>query len=497
MQPYLLGIDIGTGSTKAIAITYDGASLDSSQHYYPVKSPKPGYSEQDTEIIAEAFYSCITDVVKKIGYEPVAISFSSAMHSVIAVDENGNALADMITWADSRAEDIARQLRGSEQGAEIYKTSGTPIHAMTPLCKLMWLRQNQPGLFGRAYKFISIKEFLWYKLFRVFEIDYSIASATGLFDIIALTWNPAALGLAGLNAEKLSKPVNTTHTRNDLVPSIAGMLGLKTKIQFIAGASDGCCANLGSYADGPGIASLTIGTSGAVRITSPRPVYNYQAMVFNYLLNPKTFVCGGAVNNGGIILNWLVKSFLDNKLPGHSDYEKVFEQVSTIPAGSEGLLFLPYLYGERAPLWDTKTCGVYFNIKPCHTQEHFLRAGLEGICFTLNDVLNNLEKSSSTINLLHISGGFISAPVWVQILADVTGKTLKIVQQEDASALGAVFLGLDALQIERPPQSHNTAETTIKPNEASHSTYSNAFVVFKRLYATLQDTMHWVHDLGI
>ena len=122
-------------------------------------------------------------------------------------------------------------------------------------------------------------------------------------------------------------------------------------------------------------------------------------------------------------------------------------------------MFLPYLYGERAPIWDTKSCGVYFNIKPCHTQEHFLRAGLEGICFALNDVLNNLEKSSSALKLLHISGGFISSPVWVQMLSNITGKQLKIVQQEDASALGAVFLGMEALQIPQPLQKHNATES--------------------------------------
>ena len=307
MQPYLLGIDIGTGSTKAIAITYDGSSLDSSQHYYPVKAPKPGYSEQDPELIAEAFFSCITDVIKKIGYEPEAISFSSAMHSVIAVDDKGSALADMITWADSRSENIAQQLRDSEQGPQIYQTSGTPIHAMTPLCKVMWLRQNQPKLFDKTHKFISIKEFIWYKLFGSFEIDYSIASATGLFDIINLTWNPAALELAGISAQKLSDPVDTIYTRDDLAQLIIEKLGLKTRIKFVTGASDGCCANMGSYVNGAGVASLTIGTSGAVRITSPQPVFNYGAMIFNYLLNPKTFICGGAINNGGIILNWLVK----------------------------------------------------------------------------------------------------------------------------------------------------------------------------------------------
>jgi len=165
-----------------------------------------------------------------------------------------------------------------------------------------------------------------------------------------------------------------------------------------------------------------------------------------------------------------------------------------MPAGSDGLIFLPYLYGERAPLWDTKSCGVFFNIKPNHTQAHFLRAGLEGICFALNDVLNTLEQSSGPIKQLNISGGFISSSVWTQMLADITGKTLAIVQQEDASAIGAVFLAMDALDVPQPQLSLNK-ELMISPDLANHKTYQKMFPIFKKLYSTLKETMHFVHDM--
>ncbi len=495
MQPYLLGIDIGTGSTKAVAVDFNGETLGSSQHYYPVKSPQPGYSEQEPELILNAFINCITDIVKQFGAAPDAISLSSAMHSVICADQNGRPLADMITWADARSEKIAQELRDSEAGPGIYKTSGTPIHAMTPLCKLMWLREHQPKLFEATYKFISIKEFIWYRLFNEFQIDYAIASATGLFDILQLKWNDAACNLAGITPDKLSEPVNTIYKRNDLNYTLSASLKLNPSTSFIIGASDGCCANLGSFVTGPAAASLTIGTSGAVRITSPKPVYNYEAMIFNYLLYEHTLVCGGAINNGGNILNWLIKNFLNKTSPTPADYESVFNDIATVPPGSKGLLFLPYLYGERAPLWDTKSCGVFFNIKPAHTQACFLRAGLEGICFALNNVLQTVEESSAPIKQLNISGGFITATVWTQMLADVTGKTLAIVQQEDASAIGAVFLAMDALglAIDTKKPSANT-ELNIFPDQLNHQTYTDAFLVFKKLYNDLKDTMHWVYD---
>ena len=495
MEPYLLGIDIGTGSTKAVAMDTTGQFIGVSQHYYPVKNPQPGYSEQDPEVILQAFSSCITDMVIKTGQSPYAISLSSAMHSVIPVDADGKALVDMITWADSRSEDIAQKLRESPQGPGIYQASGTPIHAMAPLCKLIWLRQNQPELFNATHKFISIKEYIWYHLFKEFEIDYAIASATGLFDIIKLAWNPEALTLTGISTNKLSKPVNTGYKRDDLNPSLTAALKLDTKTIFVIGASDGCCANLGSFVTKPGMASLTIGTSGAVRITSTKPVYDFGAMIFNYLLNENTFVCGGAVNNGGIVLGWLIKTFFDITLPGHADYEALFAHVATIPAGSDGLIFLPYLYGERAPIWDSKSCGVFFNIKPGHTQAHFLRAGLEGICFALNDVLQSVEKSSAAITQLHISGGFITSPVWVQMLADITGKILVTVQQEDASAVGAIFLAAAALNLPGiGTQQPGEQPVSIHPDQTTQGSYQSNFSLFKRLYQHLKATMHWAHD---
>lgn len=496
MQSYILGVDIGTGSTKAVAVNFSGVALEGSQHYYPVKAPKPGYSEQDPEVILTAFVSCITEVIKRIGYAPVAISLSSAMHSVIAVDKAGNALSDMITWADARSEEIAGDLRNSAQGPAIYLASGTPIHAMTPLCKIMWLRKNEPLLFSNTYKFISIKEYIWHYLFGVFEVDYAIASATGLFNINTLQWNSAALILAGITENNLSEPVNTTHQRAGLSGKAAEDLKLPPETCFVTGASDGCCANLGSFVTTPDTASLTIGTSGAVRITSPRAIPDFEAMIFNYLLNEKTFVCGGAVNNGGIILTWLIKNFLGKMQPVAEDYLSVFETITAVAPGSAGLIFLPYLYGERASLWDTKSCGVFFNIKPEHTQAHFLRAGLEGICFALNDVLQTLEKSSPGIRILNISGGFITSPVWKQILADITGKELIITQQEDASAIGAVFLAMEALSIQLPEKNKSTVSTMdTVPIPQHHEKYLKSFQVFRKLYRDLRETMHAVRDL--
>jgi gluconokinase len=225
-----------------------------------------------------------------------------------------------------------------------------------------------------------------------------------------MQWSEQICAFAGVNISQLSAPVSTTYQRTDLLPEIAALLNIPTDTPIVTGAGDGCCANLGTGAIGEGIAALTIGTSGAVRVTGHQTVNNFAAMTFNYLLDEKTFVSGGAVNNGGIAVDWLLKNFLGKTTLTPPDYQELFATIDAIAPGSDGLLFLPYLYGERAPLWDAKASGAFINIKPQHTQAHFLRAGLEGICMALNNVLNSLESASGPVSQINVSGGLSTRP---------------------------------------------------------------------------------------
>lgn len=492
---YILGIDIGTGSTKAVAIDLGYKSVLSCQHHYPTFSSSPGYSEQDPEVIWQAFVRCINDTVNHRGSTPEAISLSSAMHSVIAVDHRGQALAPMMTWADSRSTAIAEQIRATDVGRNIYRSTGTPIHAMSPLCKLIWLRENQPELFSTAYKFISIKEYIWYRLFDEFSIDHSIASSTGLFDIEQRIWSTDALELAEINSSRLSEPVSTSYIRKGLSPSSAVLFKVHDT-SFIIGASDGCLANLGTHANIPGTAALTIGTSGAVRVASTKPVFNNETMIFSYLLDEQTYICGGPVNNGGITLQWLLRNITGREELTPGDYTELFSQVESTEAGSNGLLFLPYLTGERAPIWDTASCGTFFGLRLHHGQPHFARSVLEGICYALNDVLEAVAQDAGEIKEINVSGGFVHSTVWMQILADITGKNIILVQTEDASAIGATYLAVKAIGLEEQyPSPQGTNKEVIKPDLKKHECYRKYFMVYKQLYKDLKQTMRLLNDM--
>lgn len=494
---YILGIDIGTGSAKAVAVNDKNEVIATAQAYYATHNPEIGYSEQEPALIWNAFTKCISEVLTELRKQPAAISLSSAMHSLIPVNDQGIELGRMLTWADSRSEDIATRLRANDYAEQLYKTSGTPLYGMAPLCKIIWFRENQPALYEKTYKFIGIKEYIWYRLFHAFEVDFSIASATGLFDIRHLEWNRFALELSGITSDRLSAPVNTSYIRRDPHPATVQAMGLTANTPFVIGASDGCLANLGSLAIHEGIAALSIGTSGAVRMASTQPVFNFGAMTFNYLLDEQTFICGGAVNNGGMVVDWLLKDFMHVTSAASGGYEELFKLISTKPAGSDGLLFLPYLSGERTPIWDARSCGVFFGIKLQHDQAHFLRAATEGICMALHHVLQAVEDTSGKIIQINVSGGFVYSPEWLRILADITGKRLVIYQTNDASAIGATYLARKSLGLiadYRAILKPNKAEV-IEPNLQNHAVYQRYFKLFKKLYVDLRDSMSQLHLL--
>ena len=490
---YTLGIDIGTGSAKGVALDSDGDILSVHQVYYDSYSPEEGYSEQNPMEIWHAFTSCLLTISATLGVAPRSVGLSSAMHSLILLDEADQLISPMLTWADSRSDEVASRIKATSLGKALYEQTGTPIHAMSPLCKIIWIKENDPSLFAAARRFISIKEYLWYRLFGSFEVDYSIASCTGLFDITALKWHEKALNLAGITSDHLSLPVNTNYAKGgkDLIePSLSGY----TDSSFVIGASDGCLANLGSFATTPGVAALTIGTSGAIRVASEQPIIDFESMTFNYILDDKLFICGGAINNGGSAVKWLLKNVFGEEELTDGVYDRLFESIAMVDAGSQGLVFLPYLAGERAPSWNKESCGTFFGLKSHHDRSHLSRAVLEGICFALNDVLLVVEKNSKAITQLNVSGGFLQSELWMQILADVTGKKLVLAQEEDASAVGAAYLAAQTsgYTISGPGNDLRS----IMPNADNHKVYQEIFSIFKELYSTLNPLMLKLHQLS-
>ncbi|WP_407673147.1 gluconokinase [Paenibacillus alkalitolerans] len=450
---YVIGVDIGTTSTKSVLFSAGGSVISTDGIEYPLHSPAPAIAEQDPEEIFQAVIKTIHNAIEKSKVNPsdiVCVSFSSAMHSIIAMDKEGRPLTKSITWADTRSSAWADKINSEMNGIDIYMRTGTPVHPMSPLSKLTWLRNEHPELVANTYKFISIKEYVFYKLFKKYVIDYSIASATGMFNLTSLHWDAEALEVAGISEDQLSGPVPTTYSLKGMDESFAKEMNLPSSTPFVVGASDGVLSNLGVNAIDPGVVAITIGTSGAIRTVTDRPVTDPQGRIFCYALTEKQWVIGGPVNNGGMILRWVrdqlgASEIETAKRLKKDPYEILADIAAQVKPGADGLLFHPYLSGERAPIWDANARGSFFGLGLHHKKEHLIRAVMEGIILNLYSVFLALEELIGAPNKIHATGGFARSELWRQMMADIFDKDVYVPESFESSCLGAAILGLYSL----------------------------------------------------
>lgn len=489
---YIIGVDIGTTSVKTILYNDNGKIIESSNLGYPLYQDTPDMAEEDPDDIFSAVTNGINTVMRKSKIEANSlkgISFSCAMHSLILLDKNKKALTRAITWADNRASQYAEDLKESDLGLELYKNTGTPIHAMTPLSKILWIKKEKPNLYKDTKYFIGIKEYIINKLFGVLKVDYSIANATGLFNIFNLDWDQKALSLTGLKKENLPELVDTTYKLKGLKKEYAKVIGINPKTPFIIGASDGPLANLGVNAIDPGVLAITIGTSGAVRMVSKEPKIDPKGRVFCYYLAENMWVIGGPVNNGGIVFKWIRDQLcLPEKVTAEqmhiNPYSLLTTIASKIPAGSDGLIFHPYLGGERAPIWDSNARGSYFGLNRMHTRAHMIRAALEGIAFNLYTVSLALEEVLGTPIKIQATGGFVNSNLTRQMLSDIFEQDVMIPDSVEGTALGAATLGMFGLgMIDNLNQVKNfvTANATYTPIHDNVILYRELTSIYIRL----------------
>jgi len=469
-QSFYIGIDIGTTATKAVCFDGQGKVIQQISHSYPMHHPKLNWTIQNPQEILDTVLKCIAEITKDI--QPQFISFSAAMQSIIAIDEDGKPLTDLIVWADNRADEVAAKIKNSEKGNQFYQKTGIPIHPFSPFTKIVWLKEFDFETFSKTYKFIGIKEYIWLHLTGEYAIDTSMASGTGLLNIHTLEWDDEILDFLKINPRQLPTICKVTHQAK----------GLLDNFLYVLGGGDGILANLGTGAMEKGFMALTIGTSGAVRLPIDQPFLDLQMRTQCYHLENSQYLTLGAVNNGAIVLQWLKETILKTTTP----YETLFEEAEKVPAGSEGLLFVPYLLGERAPIWDASAQGTLLGMQITHTQAHLVRATLEGILFGLFQITEILlpdpkKRKGTTIMA---SGGFGKSEFWLQIVADIFQMKVETSQTIEGSAWGAVLIGMKTTGTTVTNQ--NNTGKTFYPNLNNQKVYNDSFNRFKKVYSLLK-----------
>ena len=473
---YFIGIDIGTTSVKAIAFSADGKVLFEQAIAYGMFHPNPNWSEQDPEEMVKSLFQCVENVLQHFHpVPPVLLSFSAAMHSLIAVNDGGKAVSRCLIWADNRAAAIASRFHKENRASGFYHRTGVPVHAMSPFCKLIWLREHDPSLFESAFKFIGIKEYVFFKLFGIYVVDASIASATGLMSLERVQWDQDILKEVRLHEDRLSRivPVHEIYKSPALFPRLKN-------VAIVIGGSDGAMANLGTSPGRDGGLVVTIGTSSAARVIVRKPETDPAMRSFCYYIKENHYLLGGASNNGAIVLQWLRENFFDST-PGLTDFLAL---AGTIKAGSEGLVFLPYILGERAPVWNASAKGVLFGLTVNHTKHHVIRASMEAVINCVYAISKPIIEKRN-IRLIFVTGGFAQNDLWVQILSDVFNLPVCISDTVENAAWGAVKTGMEALKL--PSAGEENKSKIFSPSPELHLVYQRQFKKFERLYDLIKE----------
>lgn len=440
---YLIGVDLGTTATKAVLFKKNGEIVASSSQSYPLYRDASGMAEESLEDIFEAVLITIREVSINLEDEDelLAVSFSTQMHALIAFDKSWKPLTRVITWADTRAVKHTEKLKASNQGLNIYKRTGTPLHPMAPLSKLLWLKESQPQIYEKAAHYLELKGYIFHRLFGTNKIDLSTATGTGMFNIFEFQWDKEALELTGVTVSQIPEVVEPYEIEQGMPHEFSKKMGISADTKFVWGAADGPLSNLGVNAIKPGVAAVTIGTSGAIRVVTDRPKTDEKARTFTYALDKNHWVVGGPVNSGGDVFRWARDQLFDGK----QSFEEITELARTVSAGAEGLLFHPYLGGERAPLWNANARGSFFGLNYGHNRRHMVRAILEGVMFNLYMVALSLIEVTGEINMIQATGGFTSSELWTQILANIFEQPINVPESREAGCLAAVIMAEKAL----------------------------------------------------
>jgi len=442
----LVGLDVGTTAVKVAVFPVDGAAGQQvrTQREYPLEQPEPGWQVQDPLAVLAAVDAALAECASQLGRtQVVAVAVSTAMHGLIGLDAERRPLTPLVTWADSRADAEARRLRDDGQALDLLRRTGTPVHPMSPLVKLIWFSQRAPDLARRVRWWVGLKDYVLHHLTGQLVTELSSASGTGLLSSAARDWDQAAVQLAGIEREQLPDVLPTT-TLLTLSSPAADRTGLPAGLPVAVGAADGPLGNLGTGAIEPGVAGLSLGTSGAVRMAVPEPTFDPAGRLFCYALTGDLWVAGGAVSNGGITLRWAGEAFAPELVTsGHADAE-LLALAAQAPAGSDGLVMLPYLLSERAPLWDPDIAGAFLGVRHHHNRSHFIRAAVEGVCLQISTIVDALD-TVHPVRSIRATGGTFRAELWRQVMAATLARPLTIRADAGGTALGAAALGWYAL----------------------------------------------------
>ena len=489
---YLIGLDIGTSAVKGLLIDKKGKLEGEASSPYSVSNPKAGWSEQDPENWWQATLEVLKElqsIVSNKSGDLAGISFSGQMHSSVFLDKDNNVIRPAILWSDTRTSAECQEIEDSVGGRDklVEMTGNKALEGFTAP-KVLWLKNNEPENYGKVESLLLPKDYIRFRLTGKKAMDLSDAAGTLMLDVKNKCWHKGLLEKLGIDEKLLPPLVESTAVAGEITKKASKLTGMAEGTPVVAGGADNACGAAGSGMVEEGQVMVSIGSSGVILA----PADKYQAVpegklhMFNHSAKGKYYYMG-VMLAAGQALSW----YMDNVLPEDWDYEKLNAETAKIPAGSENLIFLPYLNGERTPHADASARAVFFGLSALHDRAHMARAVMEGVTFGLRDSLELIKENGINIKTVRATGGGAKSRVWQQIIADVFNTPVEILEIEEGPAYGAALIAGVGVNIYSSLKEANQelikVKKVIEPDSERAKKYNELYHIYKELYPTLKE----------
>jgi xylulokinase len=499
MKNYVLAHDLGTTGNKATLYDREGRLVGSAFYGYNTQYAHTGWAEQNPEDWWQAVCVSTRKLVQAIpGFHPdeiACITFSGQMMGCVPLDRHARPLRNAIIWADQRAIDQERWLAERVSPEDMYRITGHRLSASYSLPKMLWIRDHQPDIYHATYKFVHAKDSIVARLTGRFVTEPSDGSSMNLYDLERGVWSEPIMEAAQINPQQLPDLRRSIDVVGELLPEVAESVGLAAGTPVVIGGGDGSCAGLGAGISRQGTAYNYIGSSAWIALATEKPIYDpdYRTFTFGHVV-PGMFMPTGTMQAAGASYQWTRDQLCPLEVQaaqalGISSYEIINLGAEKSPVGANGLIYLPYLMGERSPRWNPRARGAFIGLTIRHTRADMVRAVLEGITFNLRVILEAFTRQGAPIDAMRVIGGGARGRFWNHIMADVYGIPIhRLSILEEATSMGAAVVGGVGVGLYPDfsiTEQMNQIAETIQPNRAAQATYERIYPIFERCYQSL------------
>jgi len=507
---YMMGIDVGTTGTRAIIVRPDGHIVGAATgDHQPMKMAKPGWAEQEPEDWWRATLVAIRGALEQAqlkGSDIDAVGFSGQMHGVVLMDSTPAVLRPSLIWCDQRSQAQCDWITATVGAERLIKLVSNPALTGFSAPKLLWIRDEEPKTFERAAHFLLPKDFVRFRLTGEFATDVSDASGTLLFDVTNRRWSREMLSALDLDAKLLPRAYESVEITGQITPEAAVLTGLSAGTPVVGGAGDQAASAVGNGIVEPGLTSATLGTSGVIFAYTEAPKLDPRGRIHTFChAVPGKWHVMGVTQGAGLSLRWFRDNFGASESwyarhTGADAYDLIINEAREIPPGSGGVLWLPYLMGERTPHLDAQARGMWFGLTAVHTRAHLIRSILEGVAFSLRDSIEIFRELKIPLEQIRSSGGGSRNFTWREIQADIFGMELVTLRTSEGSAFVAALLaGVAAKTYSSVSEAAAEAiqvKESMTPLAENVRAYDRYYQVYRDLYPAVRDLAHTLANLA-